>query len=63
MEAVYVGGQLLVVELISTSPGATDIAKFNRLIEPGIAEVAVQKYTLLCYEYDEQNYGWGDLDS
>lgn len=63
VECVYVGTQLLVVELMSTSPGATDITKFNRLIEPGIAEIAVQKYTLLSYEYDEQPYGWGEPEA
>lgn len=58
VECVYVGTQRSVIELMSTRPGATDVTKFNRLIEPGIAEIAVQKYTLLCYEYDEAPFGW-----
>jgi hypothetical protein len=58
VECVYVGYNQFVVELMSVQPGATDIAKFNRLIEPSLAELAVLKYTLLCYEYDEVSCGW-----
>jgi hypothetical protein len=60
VECVYVGVGKAVVELMSTKPGATDVTRFNRLIDPGIAEAAVQKYTMLAYEYDEEPFGWDD---
>jgi len=66
IECVYLGINRIVVELMSVEPGATDIGEFNRIIEPVLAEFAVLKYTLLCYEYDEIPSGWGQptqLDS
>lgn len=59
VECVYVSRHKAVVEVLSTEPGAADLTRFNRLIEPGLAEHAIQKYTLICYGYDEQTFGWG----
>lgn len=63
VERVYKNSSQLVLELMSVRPGATDITRFNRLIEPSLAEHAVLKYTLLCYEYDEEPCGWGSPPS
>jgi hypothetical protein len=59
VERVYSNSRQLVLELMSVRPGATDITRFNRLVEPILSEAAVLKYTLLCYEYDEVPFGWG----
>lgn len=63
VERVYANSTQFVLELMSTGPGATDITRFNRLIEPSLSEAALLKYTLLCYEYDEVPFGWGPLPS
>lgn len=59
IERVYTNSRQVVLELLSVRPGATDVTGFNRLIERRLSEVVVLKYTLLCYEYDEEPCGWG----
>lgn len=59
VQCVYVSRHAAVIELLSTERGAADLTRFNRLIEPILAEHAIQKYSLMCYGYDENTHGWG----
>ena len=44
----------LIIEMFMTCPQSSDVQKLNRQIGPILADYDCQKYTLLCYEYDEE---------
>lgn len=55
IECVYVSENALVFELFMNARQMPLLTRLNRVIEPALKEVKAQKYTLLCYGYDERD--------
>jgi predicted phosphodiesterase len=57
IEAVLVSKEAIVLEIFMNLPQLLDVSRLNRVIEPVLTEFKSQKYTLLCYAYDEEPLG------
>ena len=54
IEGIYIADRALVFEIFLTCAQSSYLNRLNRIIGPVLAEFRLQKYTLLCYDYEEE---------
>src|SRR6266436_3182533 len=55
IECVYVAPEVILLELFMQPQHTPLVARLNRVVEPVLTRYRAQKYTLLCYGYDERS--------